>query len=462
LRYSLFALLIALTVFPSCGRPEDPLWPDLDLPVLGTVGMHARELPEPRVVVNLFPDGRLTLNGREIEAGDLGKALAVEADRKRDLESPWEVSGTNLVIRADRRVEWDRVRKVIGAACDPDVRMYRHFLAVVHEGDGEEGTFQFRFPGPRLGHSHVRLPPGNYVRITGRFTGPAPPESIVSAVGTPAKAVLVDPDPGVPADYVLRLLDVLTRTGHEEISLAWGTTAAGPGPFGMRLNGDPVLSTSADLPAVPRSTGIVGIEFPPYDSIARFADGQAIDRLVVTVLDRGGSREDIEEKRRRLDGWARRQTEGGYWRAPDGSDVRTTGIVLLGFLAAGRTHKAGEYRRQVKAGLRFLKQKQAEDGRFATDPADHAIAAWAMTKAYALTRSPLFRQSAQQGLAALSSGGGPFGVLARAEGAHAGLVPREEGVDVRAALREALAEPYGESDPREILALEAVWLFPDD
>ena len=61
----------------------------------------------------------------------------------------------------------------------------------------------------------------------------------------------------------------------------------------------------------------------------------------------------------------------------------------------GETHKHGVYRRQVRAGLRWLKERQDDQGRFG-EGEDHAIATLAMTEVYSLTASPWFKESAQR------------------------------------------------------------------
>jgi hypothetical protein len=84
-------------------------------------------------------------------------------------------------------------------------------------------------------------------------------------------------------------------------------------------------------------------------------------------------------------------------------DPGVSGLALLAFLGAGQTHKHGEYKLTVRNGLKYLKQIQDPEGCFGPRTTDHftynhAIAALAMAEAYGLTLSPLFKQSAQQGI----------------------------------------------------------------
>jgi hypothetical protein len=84
-------------------------------------------------------------------------------------------------------------------------------------------------------------------------------------------------------------------------------------------------------------------------------------------------------------------------------DPGVTGLALLAFLGAGETHNHGKYQNTVKGGLKYLKQIQDPEGCFGPRTTErfvynHACAALAMTEAYALTGSPLFKSSAQSAI----------------------------------------------------------------
>ncbi len=101
---------------------------------------------------------------------------------------------------------------------------------------------------------------------------------------------------------------------------------------------------------------------------------------------------------------AKTQHRDGHWDL----SPRRTGLALLAFLSAGQSHKNGPHKRTVRIGLKFLKLIQHPDGFFAVpDHARsnqaHAIATLAMVEAYVITRSPLFKQSAQQAIYALQA-----------------------------------------------------------
>ena len=113
------------------------------------------------------------------------------------------------------------------------------------------------------------------------------------------------------------------------------------------------------------------------------------------------------------------QTNNGHWDA-DGFDTECkinkcggpgvstfdpglTGLTLLSFLGAGETHNSGQYKDVVKNGLRYLKSIQDAEGCFGPRASprflhDHMWAALAMTEAYGLTGSRLFKDSAQRGV----------------------------------------------------------------
>ena len=81
-----------------------------------------------------------------------------------------------------------------------------------------------------------------------------------------------------------------------------------------------------------------------------------------------------------------------------------TGLALLPFLGAGQTHITGEYKKEVKAGLYYLKRnmKVTPQGGSFNEPGGqmyaHGIAAIAVCEAYAMTRDKGIRPTAQKSL----------------------------------------------------------------
>lgn len=93
-------------------------------------------------------------------------------------------------------------------------------------------------------------------------------------------------------------------------------------------------------------------------------------------------------------------------------DVGVTGLALLAFLGAGNTTSIGDYKDVVNRGVQYLRNVQTEDGCFGTKDGhymyNHAIAALAMTEAYALSNYfPLLKESAQKGTNFLIEGQNP-------------------------------------------------------
>ena len=85
-------------------------------------------------------------------------------------------------------------------------------------------------------------------------------------------------------------------------------------------------------------------------------------------------------------------------------DPGVTGLSLLAFLGTGETHKSPKHGRTVRNGLKYLKGVQDAEGCFGPRTSshfvyNHAIAALAMTEAYGMTLSPLFKSSAESGMA---------------------------------------------------------------
>jgi Ca-activated chloride channel family protein len=109
-------------------------------------------------------------------------------------------------------------------------------------------------------------------------------------------------------------------------------------------------------------------------------------------------------------------------------DIRATGLALLSFLGAGETHQSGTCRETVKGALKFLRDVQDGEGCYGprTDAhfvRDHAIAALAMTEAYGMTGSRVFKEPAQRGVKFALAQRAPGGAWMRA-------APRDKEIDV--------------------------------
>ncbi len=115
---------------------------------------------------------------------------------------------------------------------------------------------------------------------------------------------------------------------------------------------------------------------------------------------------------------AEHQGENGAWDASafgeacdkqcDGAGEQTytagvTGMAVLCFVRDGQTSRSGEYKDVVANGLRYLRTIQDSEGCFGLRVSqhfqyNHAAATLAVVEAYALTKSPILRESAQAGV----------------------------------------------------------------
>lgn len=123
------------------------------------------------------------------------------------------------------------------------------------------------------------------------------------------------------------------------------------------------------------------------------------------------------------------QSPGGHWDSDGFEDMcklnkcggpgesvydpGLSGLALLCFLGAGETHNSGQYKDTVKNGLRYLKQIQDSEGCFGPRTSqhfqyNHTCAALAMTEAYGLTGSRLFKDSAQRGVDFVHASQNPY------------------------------------------------------
>ncbi len=112
--------------------------------------------------------------------------------------------------------------------------------------------------------------------------------------------------------------------------------------------------------------------------------------------------------------WSARQHGAGRETWVDGRDRQhagaeadsgITGLALLAFLAAGQTHRDGPHTAEVRRGLEYLLSVQAADGNLAGQ-ADvfarmysHAMAAFALSEAYAMTGDARLRDGVRHAVA---------------------------------------------------------------
>jgi hypothetical protein len=223
---------------------------------------------------------------------------------------------------------------------------------------------------------------------------PAPPDSPISdAPGN--DAALPRPIADLPITSIPDLGPVDRADDAAVSSGAANSTARGTGrPAPAGSDGGPSASSTT---ASPRGT-------PSVYSLRTSGDRGAAAR-------RNGGSPDTEAAVEAALRWlAARQSRDGRWppqslEAGRGAivlgqdrrgvgaraDTGIAGLALLAFLAAGNTHEQGPYARQVQHGLEYLLSMQTADGSLAGRATlyermyCHAMAAFALSEAYAMT-----------------------------------------------------------------------------
>ena len=96
----------------------------------------------------------------------------------------------------------------------------------------------------------------------------------------------------------------------------------------------------------------------------------------------------------------------------DGAYNGATAMALLPFLGAGHTHKEGQYKREVQAGLYFLLSRQQRNGAFIESGGNlysHGLCAIALSEAYAMTQDQMLMRPAQAALDYIAYAQDPVG-----------------------------------------------------
>ena len=188
-----------------------------------------------------------------------------------------------------------------------------------------------------------------------------------------------------------------------------------------------VEGSSADIPPdepPPPSPGMFSIrelasaevaEVPEDEEGGGMFSGRTAGSRSELVGREGGSEESEAAVERGLNWLARHQSPDGRWcldrfaqtgdcggqcTAPGTrSDTAGTALALLPFLAAGHTHRRGEYFEVVENGLDWLIENQQKDGSFRDCGGGrmyaHGQAAIALCEALAMTRDKRLRKPAQ-------------------------------------------------------------------
>ena len=98
------------------------------------------------------------------------------------------------------------------------------------------------------------------------------------------------------------------------------------------------------------------------------------------------------------------QKPDGSWDSGESSAMYSpgaTGLAVLAFLGNGETPNSGTHKDSVKKGLDYLRSQQDAEGCIGSRHSQHFIynhgyAALALTEAYGMTNSPLYRKDAQR------------------------------------------------------------------
>ena len=131
----------------------------------------------------------------------------------------------------------------------------------------------------------------------------------------------------------------------------------------------------------------------------------------------GGRWGELTEKavNRALQWLKKNQNSDGSWsvgnKGPSAKKMETgvSGLALLAFLAHGETPQSDEYGSTVEKTIRFLISRQQDDGRFFEKPDvinqsykagtySQAIATYALSEAYGLTKIPMLREPLEKSL----------------------------------------------------------------
>ena len=465
MRTFIASLLFASLIVASVSAEE------FALPRVGTIGDAP---PRARTLgVTVERNGTVRVGKQEIRFAEL-RALLAQFSRLHHRGNA-RASAANVLLRIDARVPWIATQWVLTACAEQRIaRVFYGVLPESGLAEGALALFLPTDKGIRPTAQEpdevLSLP----VRISYRGTGVHPAALYPLLMKFPEKvrkeAVLdLRAMPNVPHGFALQVVDVAMRAGITEIEI-FGTMipphdadlkaivkkhAPPKGNPGIRLGAADVQPAEVKMPAVARVTGrfagnapAAGDEpEPPNEEIAEepietdeFDDDDMDDspftgpstNRAVGIGGGAGKKEAGRSATRKsaplsatenavqrgLAWLASAQDEkSAAWPSPGAKhDVAATGLSLLAFLGAGYTDrgsaKENPYAATVRNGLRYLMERQREDGGFGAGEKsiyDSAIAATALTEAYWMTRNPRYKKPAQEAINFLASARNPYG-----------------------------------------------------
>ncbi|MCG8585063.1 MAG: terpene cyclase/mutase family protein [Pirellulales bacterium] len=188
-------------------------------------------------------------------------------------------------------------------------------------------------------------------------------------------------------------------------------------PVASRANPTMVRSK----PAKPRSDITVAAVARPLTSAYRSRSSEQRQAMVEKF---GGSHETEAAVAAAIAWLAKQQQNDGHWSAARSgagreqkiaghdrsgagakADTGITSLAILAMLGAGHTHKGGPYAENVKAGLEYLIAQQGADGNLYGNAGAfarmycHAMATFALSEAYAMTRDKALRPTVERAVA---------------------------------------------------------------
>jgi hypothetical protein len=209
------------------------------------------------------------------------------------------------------------------------------------------------------------------------------------------------------------------KVENDQITVGAGLTgsraAMRPAPAGVGLNPQGMVPIAKNSTADGTATETTSVPTP--------LQGRLGNERLRRALANGGSQDTEAAVMAALRWLAQNQETDGRWDpgAHDGgqvvmiqghdrrgagsqADTGITGLALLTFLAHGETHLAGENRQHVQYGLEWLLSMQAADGNLAGEATTfermycHAMAACALSEAYAMTGDQRLRAPVEQAI----------------------------------------------------------------
>lgn len=210
---------------------------------------------------------------------------------------------------------------------------------------------------------------------------------------------------GLRADYAHGLLEVLkTRSQGMVPSIAAGRGPSAHERLELIVEGDSNAWAPGGRRATIAATVFAVLMLPIALSAGVFAQGTPVsDAFSEAPQEKPGT-----ERRRAqnpvdlgLNALVKMQRSTGSWKAEDGGDVASSSLAILAFLGAGNTHRSGPHKDVVRKGLKWLKTLVDENGHVGREKAppalhDRMLAAITMAEAYGMTRSGIWKDTAQR------------------------------------------------------------------